>query len=261
MTTTSSPLHPAAARRPVLEHRPAMQLAAAEYGRMVETLAALDGDDWWRPTDCPDWDVRQLACHMVGMAAMASSPLETARQQRAAAKVHATRGGPMIDSLTAIQVSERETLSAAEIVDAARQVAPKAARGRRLTPSVVRRRTLPQTQQVNGVEEKWTIGFLLDVILTRDPWMHRIDLAQATGTELRLTAEHDGIIVDDVVHEWADRHGRPYLLALTGPAGGTWSRPAPTGDTPSISLDAIEFCRIVSGRATGVGLLSTQVPF
>jgi len=46
------------------------------------------------------------------------------------------------------------------------------------------------------------------VILTRDPWMHRLDLAPATDMPLHLTADHDGVIVADVVAEWADRHGK-----------------------------------------------------
>jgi hypothetical protein len=42
------------------------------------------------------------------------------------------------------------------------------------------------------------------------------------GTPLHLTADHDGVIVAYVVAEWADRHGKEFLLTLTGPAGGTW---------------------------------------
>lgn len=45
--------------------------------------------------------------------------------------------------------------------------------------------------------------------------MHRLDIAVATGTEPRLTAEHDGVIVADVVAEWADRHGKDFELTLT----------------------------------------------
>jgi hypothetical protein len=73
-----------------------------------------------------------------------------------------------------------------------------------------------------------------------------------------LTAEHDGQLVADVVAEWALRHGRPYRLHLTGPAGGTWS----TGSGgPDLELDAVEFCRVLSGRGAGSGLLAQQVPF
>ena len=41
---------------------------------------------------------------------------------------------------------------------------------------------MPQSQEMNGVTEPWTLGYLIDVILTRDPWMHRMDIAAATGT-------------------------------------------------------------------------------
>jgi hypothetical protein len=58
------------------------------------------------------------------------------------------------------------------------------------------------------------------------------------------------------VAEWAERHGAPYDLTLTGPAGGRW-----TGTGEAIELDAVEFCRVVSGRGEAAGLLRTQVPF
>jgi len=88
--------------------------------------------------------------------------------------------------------------------------------------------------------------------------MHRVDIARASGTALQLTAEHDGVLVADVVAEWSARHGQPYTLRLTGPAGGTWSSGV---DGPQVELDAVEFCRVLSGRETGTGLLATEVPF
>ncbi len=260
MIATTPPTSATTPRRSAMRRREAMRLAATEYQRVVAALSHLAPEDWSKPTDCPDWDVRQLASHMVGMAAMASSPRESARQQKVAAAEHTERGGPMVDSLTAIQVRERDRRSPEEITAEARKVAVRAARGRRLTPFFVRRRTFPVPQLLNGVEEKWTIGYLVDVILTRDPWMHRVDLARATGHELELTAPHDGSLVEDVVREWAGRHGRPFRLELTGPAGGQWSSDLP-GEPESIRMDAIEFCRTLSGRATGVGLLTTEVPF
>jgi uncharacterized cupin superfamily protein len=98
----------------------------------------------------------------------------------------------------------------------------------------------------------------MDRIYTRDAWMHRVDISRATGRPMLLTADHDGRIVADVVAEWANTHGRPYRLTLTGPAGGTWSSGS-AGD--EITLDAVEFCRILSGRAVGRGLLGHAVPF
>ena len=106
--------------------------------------------------------------------------------------------------------------------------------------------------------ERWTFGFLFDVVLTRDTWMHRADISRAVGRALELTPEHDGVLVADVVAEWAGRHGRPYRLRLTGPAGGEWA--AGEGGE-ELELDAVDFCRLLSGRGQGAGLLGQQVPF
>jgi len=97
--------------------------------------------------------------------------------------------------------------------------------------------------------------------LTRDPWMHRLDIAAATGTEPHLTAGHDGVIVADVVAEWADRHGKDFELTLTGPAGGPWQAGA---NGPSWTLDAVDFCRAIARRPARITLdelLNTEVPY
>lgn len=259
---TTSLQHPSnTPRRSALNRAVAMRLARIEYQRTAEVLAGLEPVDWSRRTACPEWDVRQLACHMVGMATMASTPWESARQQKIATAEAKAHGGAVVDSLTALQVREREDLSPDELVEAARRIAPRAARGRRLTPGLIRRRALPDAQVVNGKEEMWTIGYLLDVVLTRDPWMHRIDICRATGRQHLVSADHDGVIVDDVVREWAERHGRPYRLELTGPAGGQWASDDQPAGSVEISMDAVDFCLTLSGRQTGDGLLTTQVPF
>ena len=235
-----------------------MRLAETEYARMADTIAGLGADDWTRPTDCSLWDVRQLACHMVGMAHMVTTPVEMRRQSRKADADAEAQGVDVLTALTGLQVSERADWTVDDIVKGAKKVGPKAARARRLTPGFMRKRQFPNPQHVNGRDEHWTIGFMTDVILTRDPWMHRMDIAKALNTEPVLTADHDGVIVADVVAEWADRHGRPYSLSLTGPAGGSWTT---AEDGPTIEMDAIEFCRVVSGRGPAEGLLQTQVPF
>jgi uncharacterized protein (TIGR03083 family) len=247
-----------AARRPALEHRVAGELADTEYDRFVDLLRSLQPEDWSKPTECPGWDVRMIAAHLLGMVEMAASLREQARQVKAAKARAAERGELFIDALTGIQVDERQGMTPQQITARFAARAPKAAAGRRRTPGFIRRRKMPVAQHVGAHEEIWTIGFLTDVILTRDPWMHRVDIARVTGATLVLTADHDGVVVADVVDEWADRHGQPFALRLTGPAGGSWSRG--TGG-PTLELDAVEFCRSISGRAPSGGLLSTQVPF
>ena len=66
------------------------------------------------------------------------------------------------------------------------------------------------------------------------------------GCELSLDAATDGRLVEDVVKEWAGRHGQPFELALTGVAGRRYRRGS---HGPVMQLDAIDFCWILSGRA------------
>jgi hypothetical protein len=106
--------------------------------------------------------------------------------------------------------------------------------------------------------ERWPFGYLVDKIFTRDTWMHRLDISRATGRPMVLTATHDGRLVDDVVSEWAQRHGRDFSLTLTGPAGGQWRVGE---DSAPLELDALDFCLTVGSRQPGTGLLSTEVPF
>jgi uncharacterized protein (TIGR03083 family) len=240
-----------------LSHSTAISLAGTEYQRCIELFRSLPPGDWSKPTDCPDWDVREMAGHMLGMLEMAASLRENIRQQRLAMRA----GGDPLDALTALQVSERQTWTPSEIVERYAMRAPKAVAGRRRMPAFLRGRRLPGTQRVNGADEPWTIGYLTDVILTRDPWMHRIDISRATGRPLDLTADHDGVIVADVVAEWSDRHGKDFTLTLDGPAGGTWTVGA---NGPVLHFEAIEFCRSLSGRPGEIGLndlFGTGVPY
>lgn len=88
--------------------------------------------------------------------------------------------------------------------------------------------------------------------------MHRVDTARATGRDLVLTPEHDGRIVGDVVAEWARRHGQPFTLELTGPAGGSFSTGDDAGDGGDTTvMDAVEFCWVLAGRGEATGLLRT----
>lgn len=241
------------ARAAVLEQAPAMRLAATEYGRFAALARDLDAADWSRPTDCPAWDVRAMAGHVLGMAEMVASLRGFVGQNAAA-----SRAGGGIDALTALQVRRTAGLSTEELVGRLASVGPRAVRGRRRLSAVLGRLPIPEDQDVGGHTERWRFGYLLDVVLTRDTWMHRMDAARATGREPELTADHDAVLVADVVAEWAARHGRPYQLRLIGPAGGTWSA---GGGGDELELDAVEFCRLLSGRGSGSGLLAQQVPF
>jgi uncharacterized protein (TIGR03083 family) len=261
MTTLTASPRTSTRRRPALDHETAMRLAATEYDRFVDQLRRLPAEAWSAPTACPGWDVHAMACHTLGMATMAASMRENIRQMRTAKRAAKRDGGLFIDALTAQQVREHVHLSPAEVIDALARMGPAAARSRRQTPAVARRFASAGQQAIEAtgsIVEPWSMGYLTDVILTRDPWMHRSDIAEATGLEMELSLDHDGVLIADAATEWAARHGQPCTLRLTGPAGGNWTWGS---GGPTIELDAVEFARTVSGRRTGEDLLATPVPF
>jgi len=237
-------------------HREAMALAATEYGRFGDLLHGLGPDDWATATDCPAWDVRSMVAHVVGAMAGNASIRENLRQLRLARK----GDGPVVDELSALQVADRAAATPEALLTEYDRLAPRAVKGRTRVPGPVRSLARMPVEMPYGTET-WTLGYLVDIIYTRDVWMHRVDTARATGRELVLTADHDGRLIADVVAEWARRHGQPFTLVLDGAAGGTFTGAGGGEPGGALHLDAVEFARTVAGRAHGSGLLATAVAF
>jgi uncharacterized protein (TIGR03083 family) len=203
---------------------------------------------------CGLWDVRSLASHVLGMVEAQASFRQFAHDYRAAGR---RTGGKMIDAMTATQVGERTSMTSEAIIERLIAVAPKAVKARRRAPAPIRWGVrMKQDPPFDG--ERWRFGYLVDTIFTRDTWMHRLDISRATGRPMVLSTGHDGRLIADVVAEWAGRHGRPFTLTLTGPAGGRWHVGEGGED---IELDALEFCWVVGSRRPVSGLLATVVPF
>ena len=249
MTTTD------AATIAAIDHREAMKLQAAELERALDLLRTLDADQWSTQTNCPDWDVRRMWLHVLGACEAGASMRENMHQMLAGRKQRKDLGVSLEAGLSAVQVAEREHLSPTDLVRHLELVAPKTVKGRSRTPRPLRAMKIAIDAPV---VEKWSLGYLIDIIYLRDAWMHRIDTARAIDSEPVLSADHDGRIVADVVAEWARRHGRPFTLELTGTAGGVFT--AGHGGE-AIAIDAIEFCSLLAGRGETTGLLSTIVPF
>ncbi len=197
---------------------------------MAEGLAE---DDWARPTDCEGWTVRDLVGHVVGAMRSAASMRELLSQQREIKGRVREHGGGETEHMTQVQIDRTADLDRAALTAECRALVTKATAGRRRTPAPMRR-FVSIPVEMGTIDETWRLGYLIDVILTRDAWLHRIDLCRAIGADPVLSADHDGRIVADIVAEWARRHGRPYRLVLTGPAGGTFT----SGDADAETLAA-----------------------
>ena len=235
-----------------MRHRDWMTAATEEYRRLGALLDELSDDEWRMPTDCSEWNVQQMVAHLVGAAEAGASIRELVHQARLGRRLRP--GEPGVDGMNAVQVEERADARPDQLRRELAVTGARAVRRRTRLPAAVRSMPMPFGPPL-GTRP---LGYLMDRIYTRDAWMHRIDLCRAVDGELELTVEHDGRIVADIVDEWARGHRKPYTLLLTGEAGGRWSVGE---DGEQLELDGVEFCRIVSGRAPGEGLLAHPVPF
>lgn len=236
-------------------------MALGVYEKTLALLERLEPHHWGARTDCPDWDVADMVGHLIGAARANASFRELLRQQLWGTRHKKDFDGSDLDAANALQVRDHVALSPEQRIQTLRGLAPKAVQGRMRLPRLLRAIVVPVAASGSaaaGMPTSVSLGHVMDMIYTRDTWMHRVDIARATGLALDLDREVDGRLVEDVVAEWASRHGQPVSLALAGPAGGAFRQ----GDGgPVLELDAIEFCRVVSGRAPAQGLLATRVLF
>jgi hypothetical protein len=105
--------------------------------------------------------------------------------------------------------------------------------------------------------EWWPLGYLYDIGLLVMCGCTELTPSRAIGRTFDATAEHDGRIVADIIAEWPTTHTNPFTLMLTGPAGGTYRR-EPASAADRIEIEAIDCCRIRSGRRTPVGSSTTH---
>lgn len=232
----------------------ARTLAEREFVRFAELVASLTPEEWETPTDCTRWDVRLMALHVLGSAeAQASFPQFLHQLRRGLSLNKEIDAHHWVDGLNEVQIRERSHLSNEELVAQLQAIGPRAVKGRWATPPPMRYLPIPFGPPIGWEPLK----YLLDVGFTRDVWAHRIDIHAVISRPMHLTPDHDGRLVADIVGEWAEIHGQPFELVLTGPAGGKFTQGV---DGEHVEIDAIEFIRVLAGRRPGTGVLSHPLP-
>lgn len=263
MTMTATPLN--AATLPQTSPARAEEVLLEQLAAYTADVRNLSPDEWGRPTtDCPGWDVRKIAAHLAGELDEGAHLPVLFRHLRAARKI----GGSVADGLNAAQLADRADPPGTGLVEEIERLAPRAARKRRKTPGVVRRRRVPGDDLPPGSD----FGYLFDVIYPRDVWMHRIDTARATGRIPSPTVGDTDIVeqaVRDLDRAWT---GPAVVLELAGPGAGRWlvGRGEPVA---TVRTDSVEYLRLLSGRpaeprlevdgdpAVGQALLDARVAF
>lgn len=248
-----------AAHIPALAHTEAARMAASELDRFLALLGQLSEEDWAKPTACARWDVRQVVAHMAGSAASIISLAEFRRQGSGRVQRPYRRAGfSKLDALNQIQVDDRADASPDELIAEMQQFGPRSVARRERLPAALRAVRLPLGLSF-PLGRVWVpIGYMMDTILLRDAWMHRLDICRATGREMVTTPEHDGRFTALVVRELASTiaaglDGASLTYELSGPAGGAWRIGCELA-TPaaSIRMDALDFHLLASGRLSPV---------
>jgi Mycothiol maleylpyruvate isomerase N-terminal domain len=147
-------------------------------------------------------------------------------------------------------VDDRSAATPADLLAELREVGPRATATRRRLPAIVRaiRWPLPLLGVV-------PLGYLTDLIYTRDMWMHLPDLCHAAGTDMVQTAQHDGRIVALVMRDLG-RQLMPKLeedsivYELAGVAGGIWRMGRRTQPVATLAMDVLDFNLLASGQLT-----------
>ena len=195
-----------------------------------------------------------MVAHLVGAAQGHASMPCWMRQYGWAMGHRKAFGGSSLDAMNQRQIDSQRACSTDELVELLNTTASRAVTGRHR-----RARFLgwaPITLEAagswySGMPTKMTMEELCAIVLTRDVWMHRLDLARAVGKAPTLDPVLDRRLVADVVTDWATRHGQPFTLTLTGDAGGRFQAGS---SGQQLCLDALAFVRLMAGRRPDTGI-------
>lgn len=207
---------------------------------LLATLASLTPEEWLKPTDCDPWAVRDIVAHIVAWDNAIIRPARFARESVRGFRARKDHGGNPLDAQNQQQVDDLARVPPDELLARLRSLTPKFHKAKKRLSGIGR--AVPYKEHFSGT---WvTLGYALTTILGRDHFMHHIDICKATGRPFEPNPA-EVRIVHDAVREWAGKAGADVTLELSGPAGGTFVRGS--GET-TIATDAIEFCRVISGR-------------
>ena len=232
----------AASRLPQPDRDHAALIGQAEGQAALVLLGQLGDRDWQRPTDCTEWDVRTLVSHLVAQCEDGLRLGTMLRRELAGRRRYPDKAG--VDAHMAVQVHDHRAEPGPELAERFGLLWPRAVQARRRRPMALRRIIVSSGDPSMS---RFSIGYLLDIIYNRDLWMHRLDLARATGQPFQ-TGDHGRHIVAQVVRDLALAWpAAPVALELTGSAGGSWlvgwGEPAAV-----IQAEATAWMRALAGR-------------
>ena len=260
---TTMPARAGQITRPAALH--ALGMVRGELSRTRALLGDLDPAEWLRATDCAGWSVRDVAAHMIGESEELCRPTLLARRIYAARRL----AGPDGDGRSKAQIRDRADRSTEQLLAELAYWARKATLAAERVPGPLHRvRGSIFFPAARGAPEN-TIDHFIRVLMPREAWMHRTDIAIAAQRPVGVGAQ-DGEVVRQVIRDLAGTWSRPaVILDFSGPMGGRWSlgegRPV-----AEVHSDPVSFVRLAAGRpgrqpvidgdgGTAAELLATRV--
>jgi uncharacterized protein (TIGR03083 family) len=193
---------------PGIKQPEATALGESQNRALLHTLYTLDDAQWAAPTDCEGWTVKDIASHLLGWAEALVSLKETRAQVGAAFKRRKELGN-ILDAQNQVQADAGRRISTEELLLRLEEALPRMVKRRAAWGRYGKH--VPIWGPPFGFSN---LGYLCNVIFTRDYFMHRIDIARATQTELELGS---GPEVGRGPSGWSSRGRRA--------ASSSWDRP------------------------------------
>ncbi len=156
----------AAARLPQVDRAQAAVIGEAESRVALALLQQLGDDDWQRPTDCTEWDVRTMVSHLVAECEDSIRMRTMLRREFAGRRRYPDRSG--VDAHMAAQVDDHRAETGPELVKRFALLWRRAVRARLRRPGALRR--IKIDLGIPGAP-RVPFSFLVDLIYNRDLWM------------------------------------------------------------------------------------------
>jgi uncharacterized protein (TIGR03083 family) len=219
----------------------ALATLTAELEAFQHIVATLDDEDWARPTASAGWTVRDMVAHVAGQFEEQARFGTFRRRLREAKRRYPDR--IVLDAHNQFQIDELAGMPAAELTAHLARHVPLALTAIRRVPGLVRR--LPSTMffPEPPLPDR-RMSYLFDILTSRDTWMHRLEIADATGRPFTVD-DHDRAVVERVLFDLDRAWTGPGLtIELTGDITGVWT----LGNDEKQSVDGLTLMRNLSGR-------------
>jgi uncharacterized protein (TIGR03083 family) len=246
----------------------ALGMVRGELSRTRALLSDLEPAEWQRPSDCAGRSVHDVVAHMIGQYEELSRPARLICRIRMARRLAGTSGR---DGRSEAQIHDRAGHSSEQLIAELAYWGRKATLAAERIPGPLHRIRASIFFPAAHAAPEDTIDYFIRVLMPREAWMHRTDIAIATGRPVGVGA-HDGEIVRQVIRDVACAWSGPaMILDLTGPVGGRWllGEEQPVAEVHS---DPVSYVRLAAGRlaseplisgdsGAGATLLATRIAF